>query len=54
MVRRDPLEPADGDGLGFDAAATTGRLARPIAHPTEDAGKYIRFTVHQVGVRELT
>ncbi len=54
MVGGDALQAADGDRLGFDALAATGRLAGPVADAPEDAGKDIRMAVDHVGVGEST
>ena len=54
MIGGDALQAADRDRLCFDAAAAARRLARPVADAAENAGKDVRLTVDQVGVRELT
>ena len=54
MIGGDALQAADGDRLGFDAPAPARRLARAVADAAENAGKDIRLTVDQVGLRELS
>ncbi len=54
MIRRDALQPADGDGLFFDATTTTRGFARAIADATENSGKDIRFAIDEIRIRELT
>ena len=54
MVGGDALQAADRDRLGFDASAAARRLARAVADAAENAGKNVRLTVDQVGLRELT
>jgi hypothetical protein len=54
MIGGDALQAADRDRLGFDAAAAARRLARAITDAAENAGKNVRLTVDQVGLRELT
>jgi hypothetical protein len=52
LVGGDALQPADRDGLLLHASAPASRLARPVAHATENAGKDIGVTVHHVRVGE--
>ena len=54
MIGGDALQTADRDRFGFDAAASARRLAGPIADAAENAGKDVRFTVDQIGLRELS
>ena len=54
MIGGDALQAADCDGFGFDATASTRGLAGTIAHAAKNAGKDVRFTVDQVGFRELS
>ena len=54
MIGGDALQAADRDRLVFDAAAAARRLARAVADAAENAGKDVRLTVDQVGLRELT
>jgi hypothetical protein len=53
VVRRDPLQAADGDGLLLDAPTSASGLAGAVAHATEDAREDVRLPVHHVGVGEL-
>ena len=53
IVRRDALQPADGDGLSIDARAPAGRFARPVAGTPEDSRKDVGLTVEKVRVGEL-
>ena len=50
IVRRDPLQPADGDGLAIDARAAAGGLARPIARTSKDARKDVGLPIEEVGI----
>src|SRR5690606_30166800 len=52
MIRRDTLEPANGDGLALHPAAPARRLARPVADAAENAGKHVGMPVHQVRIGE--
>jgi hypothetical protein len=52
MVCGNALEPANSDRLPIDALSAAGWLARTIAGATQDARKYIGFSVDHVGVRE--
>jgi hypothetical protein len=54
MIGRDALQTADRDRLRFDAPAAARRLAGAVADAAENAGKNVRLTVDQVGLRELT
>jgi hypothetical protein len=54
MIGGDALQAADGDGFGFDTAATARGLAGPVADTAENAGEDVRFTVDEIGFRELT
>ena len=54
VIGGDALQAADCDRLGLDAPAAARRLARTVADAAENAGKNVRFTVDQVGLRELT
>ena len=54
MIGGDALQAADRDRLCFDASAAARRLARAIADAAENAGKDVRLTVDQVGLRELS
>ena len=54
VIGRNALQPADRDGLPIDAGATTGRLARPIAGPAENARKDVGFPINEVGVGEAS
>src|SRR5690606_8427374 len=52
LVRRDPLESADGDGLFLHPPASAGRLARPVTDAAEDAREHVRLPVEHVGIVE--
>ncbi len=41
VVSGDPLQTADGDRLVFHPSASARRLAGPITHTSQDAGKHI-------------
>src|SRR5579862_979326 len=49
-IRGYPLEAANRHRLVFDALASTGGLAGAIADAAEDAGKYVRGSIEEVGV----
>ena len=50
QVRRNALEPADGDRLSVYSSAPAGRLAGPVAGAAEDAREDVGFPVEQVGL----
>src|SRR6185437_13885578 len=50
IVRSHPLQAADGHGLGLDAAATAGGLARPVADAHENARENVGVPVDEVSL----
>src|SRR5208337_1661723 len=48
-VRRDPLQPADGDRLLLEPPPAAGGLARAVAGAAQNAGKDVRLPVDQIG-----
>ena len=50
VVGGDPLQPADRDRLGLDAAAPAGGLAGAVAGAAEDSRKDVRAPVDHIGV----
>ena len=53
MIGSDALQSADGHGLLFDAAATAGGFAGPVADPAQNSGKHVGLAIHHVGFGEL-
>jgi hypothetical protein len=48
VVRCNALQPTNGYRLLFDTATTTRRLTRTITYTSENAWKYIGFTILHV------
>ena len=54
MISCDTFEPTYSDWFVLDATTATGRFARAITDPAENAGKNVRFTILHVRRGEIT
>ena len=50
MIRCNSLQPADRDRLSVHTLPAAGRLTRTVTRSSQNAGKYIRIAVQEIGV----
>ena len=54
MIGGDALQAADRDRFCFYPATATRRLAWAIAYPTENARKYVRLAIDEIGLAKFS